>query len=166
MGLWESALILLGVGIISSKFKAGLGLGELGTGIELLSGAPLRGVGGGLGAMGTGMRSFAESLGDIGRGIGDLFAFIPKFPDYKGAVPGIPDIAGPFAAKPPLIQTGGGSSTQLLAGGGGNVPVNGQLWRGGPYIRAPTPSNGTGLELRYKILRGRGIGVEDKSTNV
>ncbi|GAI39993.1 unnamed protein product, partial [marine sediment metagenome] len=30
MGLAQSALILLGIGIISSRFKAGVGLGELG----------------------------------------------------------------------------------------------------------------------------------------
>ncbi|GAI52440.1 unnamed protein product, partial [marine sediment metagenome] len=77
MGLWESALMLVGIGIISARFKAGIGLAELGFGIKELAQAPLGGLGLGLGEFGTGLRTFAESLGDIGRGFGELFKHIP-----------------------------------------------------------------------------------------
>ncbi|GAI49308.1 unnamed protein product, partial [marine sediment metagenome] len=85
-----------------SRFKAGVGLAELGFGIKELAQAPLGGLGLGLGEFGTGLRTFAESLGDIGRGFGELFANIP-----------------------PLFPSAGGSDTDLDAGGGGNVPSNG-----------------------------------------
>ncbi len=132
MGIWESALMLLGIGIISSKFKAGVGLGELGLGIRELTAAPLGGLGTGLGEFGGGLRIFAESLGDIGRGFGDLFAFIPQW------------------ARPGLSTDSGGADTDLYTGGGGNVPPGVETWwtmdvAGLPlsrYAWVPSPKNG------------------------
>ena len=128
MGLGESALILLGVGIISQKFGAGLGLEQLGVGVKTLAAAPLGGVGLGLGEFAGGLRGFAESLGDIGRGFGALFENIPQ---YQGPVPGIPGNGNGqqlesmpilrLAAPAQVVKTGGGSSDQL-AGGGGSTP--------------------------------------------
>jgi len=133
MGIWESALILLGVGIVSSRFKAGVGLQELGLGIRELGAAPLGGIGTGLGEFAGGLRSFAESLGDIGRGFGELFKHIPK------VQPGTPQ---PWWYPPmeegngnggPLIPVGGGDDTTNLPGGGGNVP-NGRIFTLGTDI--------------------------------
>lgn len=126
MGLWESALILLGIGIVSERFGAGVGLGELGTGIRTLAAAPLGGVGAGLGEFGGGLRTFAEALGDVGRGFGALFENIPRIG------PGPPGPFGPNGGEeqyaivpprqPPLITVSGGDQTSNLAGGGGQVP--------------------------------------------
>lgn len=76
--------LMLGLGIISKKFGAGKGLGETGvglsqlaTGVTALGIAPFRAFGGGLGELSTGIRSFAETLGDLGRGIGALLGAIP-----------------------------------------------------------------------------------------
>jgi len=132
MGIWESALILLGIGIVSQRFKAGVGLAELGVGIRELAGAPFGGFGVGLGELGTGMRTFAESLGDIGRGFGELFKFIPKW------------------AQPGLSTDSGGADTDLYTGGGGNVPPGAETWwtmdvSGLPltkYAWVPSPQNG------------------------
>ena len=122
MGLAESALILLGIGIVSSRFQAGTGLSELGNGIQTLVAAPLTGTGTGLSIFSGGLRDLAMSLGDIGRGFGTLFSNIPPIqgwgdplPYGGGLVP--PSGGGGGALKP----DGGGNSTQLLAGGGGNV---------------------------------------------
>ena len=89
-----------------------MGLFELGEGIESLSGAPLRGIGGGLGEFGGGLRTFAESLGDIGRGVSDLLA---PFRDPQGRLPG----AMPYSEG--LVPSGGGSEAEQLPGGGGNI---------------------------------------------
>jgi len=124
MGLWESALILLGVGIVSSRFKAGVGLQELGLGIRELGAAPLGGIGTGLGEFAGGLRSFAESLGDIGRGFGDLFKFIPKWAQ-PGQVPALPPSNG--NGNGDLIVKPGGDDNTYLVGGGGNVPTNGPI---------------------------------------
>ena len=139
MGIAESALILLGIGIVSQKFGAGLGLEQLGVGIKTLAAAPLGGVGLGLGEFSTGLRGFAESLGDIGRGFGTLFENIPKLPGVPAGPPG----AGGGAFPPPrpgevpvlprlpvtpislrdlsTVKAGGGSG-ELLPGGGGSTP--------------------------------------------
>lgn len=130
MGIWESALILLGVGIVSQRFGAGLGLEQLGVGIRSLAGAPLFGFGEGLYMFSAGLREFAESLGDIGRGFGELFEHIPF-----------------------LSTSAGGGDSDLLAGGGGNSPPPGaETWwtmdvsdlgiEGGMYAWAPSPQNG------------------------
>ena len=124
MGLAQSALILLGIGIVSSRFKAGVGLGELGTGIQTLVAAPLTGTGTGLSSFAGGLRDLSESLGDLGRGFGALFENIPKLPP---TTPG--DGNGQQLERLPIIRPavlvtqGGGDSSQLLPGGGGNVPV-------------------------------------------
>lgn len=140
MGLAESALILLGIGIVSSRFQAGTGLSELGTGIQTLVAAPLTGTGTGLSIFSGGLRDLAMSLGDIGRGFGTLFSNIPPIqgwgdplpygggltpPSGGGASAGlVPDIFYVGQTRP-LIPDGGDNKTQLLAGGGGNVPRNG-----------------------------------------
>ena len=124
MGLAQSALILLGIGIISEKFGAGVGLGELGTGIRTLAAAPLGGVGAGLGEFSLGLRGFGEALGDIGRGFGALFENIPEGIGPQGGLGGGGGGARTlFPAPQPLIPDSGGSSKTLLAGGGGNVPM-------------------------------------------
>lgn len=131
MGIWQSALILLGIGIVSERFGAGVGLGELGTGIKTLAAAPLGGIGAGLGEFGGGLRTFAEALGDVGRGFGTLFENIPEFggkgfPPQQPSIPGIifpePIPWDPSLAAPtPLTQVVGGDRTSNLSGGGGNV---------------------------------------------
>ena len=123
MGLAQSALILLGIGIVSSRFKAGVGLGELGMGIQTLVAAPLTGTGSGLSAFSGGLRDLAETLGDLGRGFGALFENIPKLPpSTPGNGNGQQLESLPiFAAIQPLVPDSGGSSNTLLAGGGGNV---------------------------------------------
>jgi len=126
MGLAQSALILLGIGIISEKFGAGVGLGELGTGIKTLAAAPLGGVGAGLFEFSGGLRAFGEALGDIGRGFGELFKNIPKY-GWKGFPPQQPPAISPNGNGNGLITVSGGDPTTYLPGGGGNVPTNGPV---------------------------------------
>jgi len=126
MGIWESALILLGIGIVSERFGAGVGLGELGTGIRTLAAAPLGGVGAGLGEFGAGLRTFAEALGDVGRGFGELFKNIPQLPSPFLTPPLLPGAVPPVNGNG-LITVSGGEPTDLLPGGGGNVPTNGPV---------------------------------------
>lgn len=123
MGIAQSALILLGIGIVSSRFKAGTGLGELGEGITSLVSAPLRGTGLGLSAAATGIRDIAETFGDLGRGLGELFKNIPQLP------PGIPGNGNgqqleslPIWAPKPLITN---LTSDLDTGGGSRVPIVG-----------------------------------------
>lgn len=149
MGLAQSALVLLGIGIVSSRFKAGVGLGELGTGIQTLVAAPLTGTGTGLSTFAGGLRDLAESLGDLGRGFGALFENIPQLPTIPGTgLPGPgrrpPDIVLPAPRLPSirpavLIPDSGGNSSQLLPGGGGNTPMPINL-PPMPAIRESTPS--------------------------
>ena len=117
MGIWESALILLGIGIVSERFGAGVGLGELGLGIRELAGAPLGGIGTGLGEFGAGLRTFAEALGDVGRGFGELFQNIPGYGAGEGFGGNGAGVNGTG-----LIPESGGDATTYLTGGGGNVP--------------------------------------------
>jgi len=130
MGIAQSALILLGIGIVSSRFKAGVGLGELGTGIQTLVAAPLTGTGTGLSAFAGGLRDVFETFGDLGRGLSSLFGAIPKLPG-NGYVPPLNGNGQQlesfpiYAATRPLITDSGGSLASLLTGGGGNVPVIG-----------------------------------------
>lgn len=134
MGLAQSALILLGIGIVSSRFKAGVGLGELGTGIQTLVAAPLTGTGTGLSAFSGGLRDLAETLGDLGRGFGELFENIPKLPpgtpgngngqQLEKYIPPISERGPIWSMTQPLIPDSGGSSNTLLAGGGGAVTDN------------------------------------------
>ena len=146
MGIWESALILLGVGIVSSRFKAGVGLQELGLGIRELGAAPLGGLGVGLGEFAGGLRSFAESLGDIGRGFGDLFKHIPKWAQ-PGQVPALP----PANGNGDLIVKPGGDDKTYLVGGGGNVPSNGPVLELGTSLG---PVTGT-----YSQIFGHYVGM-------
>lgn len=99
-GIALGLALMLGLGIISKKYKGGLGLGEmglglsgLGTGLVDIGIAPFRAFGGGLGELATGFTSFAGALGDIGRGLADLFANIPGLPTIPG--PGLPGPSGP-----------------------------------------------------------------------
>lgn len=138
MGIWESALILLGIGIVSERFGAGVGLGELGTGIRTLAAAPLGGIGTGLGEFSGGLRSFAEALGDIGRGFGELFKNIPGYGGGEGFGGGGGGVNGNGAVLPNgngngLTQVGGGDDTSDMTGGGGNVP-NGRIFTLGTHL--------------------------------
>lgn len=136
MGLWESALILLGIGIVSSRFKAGVGLGELGVGIQTLVAAPLVGTGTGLSAFAGGIRDISETLGDLGRGFATLFESIPKLPELPKWWPSENGLPPPSSGNG-LMTVSGGDQTSQLAGGGGNVPL--AVWNG-PYIPSPTPT--------------------------
>jgi len=140
MGIWQSALILLGIGIVSERFGAGVGLGQLGVGIRELTGASLGGFGTGLGEFAGGLRLFGESLGDIGRGFGELFKHLPQVPGMP-----LPGPADPYKGLPPpptyknilyggglvppgypengLLTVSGGDRTTDLTGGGGSVPT-------------------------------------------
>ncbi len=131
MGLAESALVLLGIGIISSRFGAGTGLGELGAGITSLVSAPLVGTGTGLSSLAGGLRDVFETFGDLGRGLGILFENIPKLPPIPGGgLPG-PGRRPPTVSVPslprlpvyPMVVKSGGGSGELLPGGGGSTPL-------------------------------------------
>lgn len=135
MGVQEMALMLLGIGLISERFGGGLGLQTFGTGIQKVFAAPLKGTGTGLTSLAGGIRSLAESFGDVGRGISDLLGGIPAWalPGYVG--PGgsgsgqLPQpgaslpLPGVNGNGPPLIAMSGDGATSLYAGGGGNVPT-------------------------------------------
>lgn len=165
MGLAESALILLGIGIVSSRFKAGVGLGELGTGIQKLVAAPLTGTGTGLSIFAGGLRDVFETFGDLGRGLGALFESIPKIPGFGGGE-GFGGNGGgarkngngqvwymtqPYGTPKELITEGGGSDKALLPGGGGNVP-NGRILTLGTDIG---PITGTYSEIfQFYTTRG------------
>lgn len=149
MGIWQSALILLGIGIVSERFGAGVGLGQLGVGIRELAGAPLGGLGTGLGEFAGGLRAIAESFGDIGRGFGEMFKHIPEFgrkgfPPQQPSRPGITNGNGLYGGGivPPgypgngLLTVSGGDRTTDLTGGGGNVPRG---FNGGGIITIPPP---------------------------
>lgn len=126
MGIWESALILLGIGIVSERFGAGVGLGELGTGIRTLAAAPLGGIGAGLGEFSYGLRSFGEALGDIGRGFGALFENLPGG-NGRYVPPYVPPPPPGFNGNGELTTVSGGDNSTQLAGGGGNVPPPGSI---------------------------------------
>lgn len=177
MGLAESALILLGIGIVSSRFKAGVGLGELGTGISTLVAAPLVGTGTGLSVFSGGLRDLAETLGDLGRGFSALFESIPKIPGFgpgegEGGGGGGARIGNGSSIVPkiwfatqPLIPDSGGNARTLLTGGGGSVPTNGVI--APPVINpsspdlaaplppidlSPIPPTGGSTRMRYYVL--------------
>lgn len=126
LGLAQSALILLGIGIVSSRFKAGTGLGELGAGITSLVAAPLTGTGTGLSSLAGGIRDVSETFGDLGRGLSELFGAIPKLPptipgDENGqqleSLPVLPTLP---SIRPATLITN--SSGDLDTGGGLRVP--------------------------------------------
>lgn len=145
MGIAQSALILLGIGIVSSRFKAGVGLGELGTGIQTLVAAPLTGTGTGLSAFAGGLRDVFETFGDLGRGLSAIFEAIPTFPAGPpgaggGAFPSPNGVVPPaFPGWPPQEDPepgwgGGGGGVRALitkttsdldTGGGSRVPTVG-----------------------------------------
>ena len=139
MGIQNAALMLLGIGILSERFGGGKGLISLGTGIQTLAAAPLTGTGTGLTSFAGGLRDLAESFGDIGRGIGEIFKYLPKLGNgYKPGLPGawngngvpppppvFPPINGGGAgarALLPLTQASGDGAASLYTGGGANVP--------------------------------------------
>ena len=134
MGVQEMALMLLGIGILSEKFGGGKGLISLGTGVQALVAAPLTGTGTGLSSLAVGLRSLAESFGDIGRGLSSLFEAIPRGPLTGipfAPVVTVPSLPAPsplppiisMLGPPPLIPDSGGSGATLLPGGGGHVPI-------------------------------------------
>ncbi len=138
MGVQETALMLLGIGLISERFGGGLGLQQFGTGVQKLFAAPLTGTGAGLTSFAGGIKALAMSFGDIGRGISALLGGIPAWalPGYvgpggsgSGQLPTLPPpVPGPGPIPflggngPPLIPVSGGSGATLLPGGGGSVP--------------------------------------------
>jgi len=141
MGLAESALILLGIGIVSSRFKAGVGLGELGVGIQTLVAAPLMGTGTGLSSLAGGLKDVFETFGDLGRGLSTLFESIPTLPPAQEG-PRLPRTIPPTIAptpSPPLVTVSGGDQTTSLAGGGGNVPKTYNHILTLPYTPSPAP---------------------------
>lgn len=129
LGLAQSALILLGIGIVSSRFKAGTGLQELGTGITSLVAAPLTGTGTGLSSLAGGIRDVSETFGDLGRGLGTLFENIPSLPPgppRPPAIGGPPVVALPMLPSVPTIRPATlitNSSGDLATGGGIRVPI-------------------------------------------
>lgn len=159
LGLAESAAILLGIGIISGKFGAGTGLSQLGTGIQTLVAAPLTGTGTGLSVFAGGLRDVFQTFGDLGRGLGDLFANIPTLPTIPGGgLPGPgnppPVVAPPSVSRPPIwnltfpvsLETkSGGGGSDLLAGGSGSTPGGITPGKGVVYMvaRPRTPTNTT-----------------------
>ena len=140
------ALLLLGVGILSERFGGGRGLQELGTGVQAIVAAPLTGTGMGLTSFAGGLRDVAETFGDLGRGLSDLFASIPSLPAPREGPPRHGTTNG--NGGPPLITMGGGDKSTEQAGGGGNVPK--------PLLPAPPISGGGPPTLRAPILFGDG----------
>lgn len=93
MGISNKVLValaaVLGIGILAKREDVGGGLAGLGTGLSSIGVglfdvglAPFKSVGMGLGYTAGGITAFAESLGDIGRGIGALLGSLklPVFP--------------------------------------------------------------------------------------
>lgn len=154
MGLAESALILLGIGIVSSRFEAGKGLGELGAGIQTLVAAPLTGTGTGLSTFAGGLRDVFETFGDLGRGLGALFENIPKLPQQPpGNGNGQQLERAPIYTVSRLVQDSGGSSSSLLSGGGGNVSP--------PTVSRPPPPLVERRDPRPPSVDLRPISVND-----
>ena len=125
-GIAKGALVLIGAGILAERFGAGTGLSGLGAGITSIVSAPGVGVGLGLSGTATGIRDIGESFGDIGRGLGDIFKYLPFSPEAKP--PGYGDTQ--------LAPKAGNDYTQVLAGGGGNVQPGGS--HGGYEVQGPT----------------------------
>ncbi len=155
MGIWESALILLGIGIVSERFGAGTGLGELGTGIRSLVSAPLGGLGSGLGEFSGGLRSFGEAIGDIGRGFGTFFEAFPdwlRLPEQQEGQR-LPRTDPSGNGNGALVPDSGGDATTYLTGGGGHVPT------GGPILTLGTtfgPMTGT-FATFHTFYLGKGL---------
>ena len=76
------ALAVILVGGYAKKSGAGLGLSEISGGIVDLISAPLVG-------SATGITAFSESIGGLGRGLGDFWEAMPDL-----SIPFIPPIAG------------------------------------------------------------------------
>jgi hypothetical protein len=82
MDLALGALAVILVGGYAKKSGAGLGLTEISGGIVDLISAPLIG-------SATGITAFSESIGGLGRGLGDFWESMPDL-----SIPFIPPIAG------------------------------------------------------------------------
>ena len=122
MGAQEWALALLGIGILSEQFGGGQGLISLGTGVQTLVAAPLKGTGTGLTSLAGGLTDIATAFGGILEGLSDLLKVIPSVP----GMPGLPTGNGNGNGNgngPDLIPLGGGDDSGLEPGGGGNVPT-------------------------------------------
>ena len=99
MGISNKVLValaaVLGIGILAKREDVGAGLAGLGTGLSSIGVglfdvglAPFKSVGLGLGYTAGGITAFAQSLGDIGRGLSDLLGGL-RIPSIPG-MPGIP----------------------------------------------------------------------------
>ena len=73
------------VGVLASKLKAGLGLQELGAGLYEIGVAPFKGLGMGLGYTAGGVTAMGEAVGGVGRGLSEFFK---PFIDLFGAIGG------------------------------------------------------------------------------
>ena len=82
MDLALGALAVILVGGYAKKSGAGLGLSEISGGIVDLISAPLIG-------SATGITAFSESIGGLGRGLGDFWESMPNL-----TIPFVPPIAG------------------------------------------------------------------------
>lgn len=140
MGISNKVLValaaVLGIGIIAKREEVGPGLAGLGTGLSSIGAglldvglAPFKSIGLGLGYTAGGLTAFAESLGDIGRGIAALLEGLKFIPSIPG-MPGIP--------------TGNGTRPDDRNGNG--VPLI-------PILFGPT-GPGTGPTLPKPILPG------------
>lgn len=130
-GIAEAALFVIGAGVLAKYTGAGYGLAELGLGVEALAASPLTGTGKGLTGLAGGIRSIAESFGDIGRGIGEIFAAIPR-----GPLTGIPfsPISYPIQQVQPIQPINPPYQVQYLTyntsgGPSSNTTMNSSLFR-------------------------------------
>ncbi|MBA7644007.1 hypothetical protein ES703_51742 [subsurface metagenome] len=155
MGVQEMALMLLGIGIISEQFGGGLGLQQLGAGVQSLVAAPLIGTGTGLSSLAQGLVSIATAFGDIGQGIAALLDSLGGLPGIiPGLPPGLPTGNGNGNGIPLIPMSGGDDSTDLT-GGGGNVPTPPLQ---PPISPVPTPSPywPTPVQPPYLLLNSTG----------
>jgi len=143
----KGALLLIGSGIIAERFGAGAGLAGLGGGIREIAAAPMGGLGTGLREFSGGLGALASVFSDIGKGIGDIFANIPRGP-WSG-IPFSPIITPPNriplpvtpTPTPPIYVSSGN------AGNSSNIQMNSAL----PY----NPLNPTkGLGRIYQVNGG------------
>lgn len=117
MGISNKVLValaaVLGIGILAKREDVGGGLAGLGTGLSSIGVglfevglAPFKSVGIGLGYTAGGITAFAQSLGDIGRGLSDLLGGL-KLP----ILPGLPKLPTKPAAngQVPTYWVGGTS---------------------------------------------------------
>jgi len=122
------ALFLIGAGYIAKRTEAGKGLAELGGGVYEVAVAPFKSVGMGLGYTAGGIRSIAETFGDIASGIGDILSVIPRatHPPSSG-LPYTP--SSPSTPSLPREEDRSGVYWVNVAGNGWTFPGAGKIFR-------------------------------------